>query len=196
MTPASPSRLAAAALLTVACAARVPPVVEAERAHAPPGTATVVEFIDFECPYCRALGATLAPLLAARAGHVHVVRKQVPLTRAHPHAMDAARVSVCADAMGRGDAVADALLQAPPGSLTGEGTAQLGQAQGLDPAALRACLADPRTDEQIRSDTEAFFVGADGEGVPTLWIEDRVFVGAADAATLGRALDEAIARRR
>jgi protein-disulfide isomerase len=184
------------AVLLAGCASvRVPAVVDAERARAPRGEVAVVEFVDFECPYCRAMNEDLAPLLAARGARVHVVRKQVPLTRHHPHAMDAARASICADAMGRGDAVADALFRAPPDALTADGVVDLAARVGrLEPAAVHACMADPRTDAQIKADTEAFFVDAGGDGVPTVWIDDQVFVGQQDPETLRRALDAAIGR--
>ena len=184
------------ALSVAACAGqRVPAVVDAERARTPRGQITVVEFIDFECPFCRAFNADFQPLLAARAARVRVVRKQVPLARHHPHAMDAARASACADDMGQGDAVADALFRAPPETLTQDGVVELAARVGhLDAAAVRACVTAPKTDERIRADIESFFVGADGDGVPTVWIDDQVFVGQKDVATLQRALDLALER--
>jgi protein-disulfide isomerase len=182
-------------LLAGCASARVPAVVDAERVRTPRGEIAVVEFVDFECPFCRAMNDDLAPLVAARGSHVRVVRKQVPLTRHHPHAMDAARVSICADAMGRGDAVADALFRAPPDALTPDGVVDLAARVGrLDAAAVRTCMADPRTDAQINADTESFFVDAGGDGVPTVWIDDQVFVGQQEKDTLKRALDRAIAR--
>ena len=174
----------------------VPAVVAAERARTPRGVTTIVEFIDFECPFCRAMNEVLAPLVSARGASVRVVRKHVPLTRIHPHAMDAARVSVCADALGRGDSVADALYRAPPQTLTKDGAIALAVAAGLDAGAVRACVDDPATDTRIQGDTESFFVGADGDGVPTTWVDNRVFVGVASQATLSGAIDRAIARAR
>ena len=198
MNPLSTLTGAGLALALAACSAvRVPAVVDAERDRTPRGEIAVVEFVDFECPFCRAMNEDLAPLVAARSPHVRVVRKQVPLTRHHPHALDAARVSICADAMGHGDAVADALFRAPPSELTADGVVDLAARAGkLDPAAVRACVADPRTDAQINADTESFFVDAGGDGVPTVWIDDQVFVGQRDPDTLARALDAAISRAR
>src|SRR5439155_7749460 len=53
------------------------------------GAATVVEVVDFECPYCRRMQARLAAALARVTAPIHVVRKMLPLT-IHPHAMPAA----------------------------------------------------------------------------------------------------------
>jgi protein-disulfide isomerase len=188
--------LSIGSLLAGCPSTHVPAVVDAERARTPRGQITIVEFIDFECPFCRSMNEILAPLLAAKGASVRVVRKHVPLTRSHPHAMDAARVSVCADALGRGDIVADALYRAAPQALTKDGAIAISVASGLDASAVRACVDDPATDTRILGDTESFFVGAEGDGVPTVWIEDRVFVGVVNHATLSAAIDGALARAR
>src|SRR5262249_34266500 len=78
-----------------------------------PGVATIVEFVDFECPFCRRLHATMQSILPDYDGKIRVVRKQHPLAM-HPHASDAARAACCADEAGRGDEMADALYHAPP----------------------------------------------------------------------------------
>jgi len=184
------------ALLAGAACAHVPSVVEAERARTPRGQITIVEFIDFECPFCRSMNEVLAPLIAERGASIRVVRKHVPLTRSHPHAMEAARVSVCADTLGRGEAVADALYRARPETLTKDGAAAIAVAAGLDASALEGCVGNPATDARIEGDTESFFVGADGSSVPTVWIDDQVFVGVIDRATLAAAIDRAIDRAR
>jgi protein-disulfide isomerase len=182
--------------LASCASSRAPAVVDAERARTPRGVITIVEFVDFECPFCRSMNEVLAPLVSAQGASIRIVRKHVPLTRSHPHAMDAARVSVCADALGRGDVVADALYRAPPQTLTKDGAIALAVATGLDAGAMRACVDDPATDARIEGDTESFFVGAEGDGVPTVWIEDRVFVGVASQAALSGAIERAIARMR
>jgi protein-disulfide isomerase len=178
------------------CVPRVPAVVDAERSRTPRGEITIVEFIDFECPFCRSMNTILAPIVAENGAKIRIVRKHVPLTRSHLHAMDAARVSVCADALGHGDTVADALYRAPPPTLTRDGAIAIAVATGLDATAVRACVEDPSTDARIAGDTESFFVGAEGDGVPTVWIDDRVFVGVAGASALRDAIARAIGRSR
>ena len=92
----------------------LPDVIAEEMSKAPKGQATVVEFVDFECPFCRDEYADLAPMLSEEKDHVRVVRKLVPLTKIHPHALEAARAACCADLLGKGDAMADALTSTPP----------------------------------------------------------------------------------
>jgi uncharacterized membrane protein/thiol-disulfide isomerase/thioredoxin len=91
----------------------VPDVIAREIAQTPEGEVTLVDFADYECPFCRMTHAILAPLLAEHHDHVRVVRKNVPLTRLHPHALDAARAACCGEQMGKGDAMSDALFSAP-----------------------------------------------------------------------------------
>lgn len=102
-------------------------VVDAQK----PGVVTVVELVDFECPFCRALAPKLAEALRAANVPVRVVRKMVPLPM-HPHAMPAALAWCCAEAQGKGDAMADALFNAPPEDLTPEGCEKIAQSVGCD----------------------------------------------------------------
>ena len=64
--------------------------------HEARGNDTIVVFTDFQCPYCRALAITLADLRATRRATVHVVLRQFPLHKVHPHATAAAVAAVCA----------------------------------------------------------------------------------------------------
>jgi len=96
-----------------------------------PGKVTVVEFVDFECPFCRELAPKLHAAIAAAAPPVQVVRKMVPLPM-HPHAMPAAVAWCCADAQGKGDAMADALFAADPETLTPDGCERLAARVGCD----------------------------------------------------------------
>ncbi len=171
---------------------QIPDIVIAERARTPKGHVTIVDFVDFECPFCRQTHEAFAPLVEQRKDRVRVVRKQVPL-RMHPHAMDAARAACCGERLGRGDAMADALFKAPVDDLTPEGCEKVATTIGLSLDAFRSCVQDPETDARIKSDT-AEFKAAKAHGLPTIWIGDRVMEGAQPVETLREALDDALAR--
>jgi protein-disulfide isomerase len=174
---------------------RVPALIAEEIRRAPKGKTTVVEFVDFECPFCRDEFGELAPLLEAVKERVHVVRKLVPLTRIHPHALDAARAACCADMLGKGDAMAQALFRAPVDELTSSGCERIARGLGLDPGRYAACLTDPETAERIAMDRKDFERSASkGDGLPLLWIGERKLMGAQGAEALRRALDEAMAK--
>ena len=138
-------------------------------ARTPAGQVTVVEFVDFECVFCRRAHLAISTVVARHATQVRLVRKQVPLTRRHPHAADAARAAVCAEDLGKGDAMADALFRAS--DLTPQGIEALATGLGMDGAALHTCIASPETTRRIKQD-RADFDGIEGDGVPI------VFVGA------------------
>jgi protein-disulfide isomerase len=57
---------------------------------------TIVEFSDFECPYCGGLFPTLKQIEKDYADKVRVVYRQFPLSSVHPHAEKAAEASLCA----------------------------------------------------------------------------------------------------
>lgn len=168
----------------------VPVVIADEMRATGRGRVTVVDFVDFECPFCRATHAEFSPLLAARKDKVRVARKHVPL-RMHKHALDAARTACCGEKMGKGDEIAEALFTAPVEDLTPEGCEQIARTHGLDITAFRDCLKDPSTELRIRSDGEAFRA-AQGHGLPTIFIDNVKLEGAQEREELQRALDGAI----
>jgi len=173
----------------------LPPVIAEQLAKAPKGQVVIVDFADFECPYCRMTHEELEPLLESHKGKVHLVRELVPLTRIHPHALDAARAACCGEAQGKGDAMANALFAAPVDDLTMAGCEKIAASLGLDVAAYKACVLDPKTDARIHADRETFDkAAAKVDGLPLMWIGEKKLMGAQDRETLERALDEAIAR--
>ena len=165
--------------------------IVAEQKRTPAGQVTLVDFVDFECPFCRMTNAALEPILEAHRGRVRLVRKQVPL-RMHPHALDAARAACCAERLGKGEAMANALFSAPVEDLTPAGCEKIALSVGLFSDPYRACIADPKTDQRIESD-RATFKAARGYALPTIWVGDRQLIGAQTGPELEGALDAALA---
>ncbi|MDB5220933.1 MAG: hypothetical protein JWO86_8860 [Myxococcaceae bacterium] len=168
----------------------VPPVVAEEMRKTPRGKVTVVDFVDFECPFCRMTHTDFAPLLAARKDKVRVARKNVPL-RMHVHAMDAARAACCGEKLGKGDEIADALFAAPPAELTPEGLEQIAVKHGLDLARFKECFTSSDCEARIKADMDMFHA-AGGHGLPTIFIDGMKLEGAQDPEVLKSALDRAI----
>lgn len=69
---------------------------------------TIVEFGDFECPFCRILKASLDTLQFRHPGEIKLVFRHFPL-RGHRFAIPASRASECADEQGRFRAMYNAL---------------------------------------------------------------------------------------
>lgn len=186
-------RPAATALLASALASCVggpPAVIRSEIDATERGKATIVAFVDFECPYCRRAHASLEQALSGRADRTRLVLRHVPL-RMHPLARPAARVAVCAEGLGVPTRrIAEALYRAT--ELGESAIAHAGDELGLPREALDRCVADAKTDARIERDGAAFdAVG--GDGVPLLFVGERRFDGAQPPGELRAALDAALA---
>jgi predicted DsbA family dithiol-disulfide isomerase/uncharacterized membrane protein len=158
------------------------------RALALPGKIPVVEFADFECPFCRELHPRLTSLLIHYRDKVQYVRLHAPLA-SHPHARDAAHAAVCAEKQRRGDAMADALYAAPV--VSASAARDFARRLGLELGAYDQCLGDPATDARVQAD-RALLDEAGLEGLPTLFIGSAKLVGAQPDQVLRKELDRAL----
>jgi uncharacterized membrane protein/predicted DsbA family dithiol-disulfide isomerase len=170
----------------------MPEVIRDQIARTPRGLVTIVDFVDFECPFCRMTHAELAPMVEAHKERIRLVRVQVPL-RSHSHALDAAHAACCGERLGKGDAMADALFAAPVDELTPDGCERIAASLGLPMDQYRACVGDPAIAARIEQD-RAEFKAAGGYALPTIWIWQRQFVGAQPAEVLAAALHDALSR--
>ncbi len=92
---------------------------------------TIVELVDFECPFCREMQKRLDEALTRTSVPVHVIRKMVPLPM-HPGAVPAAIAWCCAEAQGKGEAMAHLLFTADPKDLTPYGCERMAEKAGCD----------------------------------------------------------------
>ena len=95
----------------------------------------------------------------------------------HPGAMPAAIAWCCADAQGKGDEMAEALLAARVEHLTPQGCERIAAEIGLDMDRYRADAADPATSKRIRGDiADAHKAGI--KSLPTIYIGSQAFTDA------------------
>jgi len=149
---------------------------------------TVVEFADFECPFCRGEEPVLTDLEIIYAGDLRLVFKHFPLTGIHPHAQAAAVGAECAGEQGKFWPMHDLLFTTAldDASLL----ADAGQVPGLDVATWRACLVAPEPARRVAADVaEAASVGIDG--TPTFVVNGMPVVGAVPEADLRAVIDRA-----
>lgn len=67
----------------------------------PSARITVVEYSDFECPFCQRVYPTVKQLLKTYGNDLRLVYKHYPLTQIHPHAQKAAEATNCAMDQGK-----------------------------------------------------------------------------------------------
>lgn len=136
------------------------------------GTARVgiIEFSDFQCPFCQRFHAAVQPLLQRNyidTGKVQMIFRDLPL-EIHPLAKDAAVAVNCAGAQGHYWDMADALFNDQE-RLGEDLYRELAGRFGLDMKLYQACLADPAGLKVIEQSTqEAAALGI--EGTPTFLI--------------------------
>ncbi|MGE0785882.1 MAG: DsbA family protein [Sandaracinaceae bacterium] len=155
----------------------------------PMAPVTIVEFSDFECPYCGRAHPILQQLMREFEGRVRVVFKHYPLS-AHPHAMPAARAAVAAGNQDRFWEMHDLLFEHQR-QLEEEDLLGYAEQLGLDMDRFRADLAATETQDRIEEDKEAGRrVGV--EGTPSFFVNGRRFgePPASLSAYVSEALDE------
>jgi uncharacterized membrane protein/predicted DsbA family dithiol-disulfide isomerase len=138
------------------------------------GQVTVVDFVDFECPFCRKLHPELTSAISAAQVPVRVIRKMTPLPQ-HQHAMAAAIAWCCADEQGKGAAMADALFAAEASELTSEGCEQLAVRVGCDLDRYRR--HHPAMADRVAADLREARA-ANVHVLPTVFIGTTALVGA------------------
>ena len=168
----------------------LPDVPQEIAAHYLPGKINVVEFVDFECPFCRLYQPELKKVSAEFGDRVHLVRLDLPLAM-HPFARGAARAHVCAVARGRGEELANALFVAE--DLSVPGLLKLGASVGLDPKELEACMNLPATDREVAKSEELLTRLGLLQGLPTTFVGAKMIVGAVEAPALREAFEQAAA---
>lgn len=154
---------------------------------------TVVEFLDFQCPYCQQVHSTVKNLLARYADKsVKFVFRQFPIEKIHPVALDAARASLCAKEQNKFQEIVD-LFYAKQDQISIEALPLFAQSSGVpDIARFSSCLASHRYDGIIRNDqSDGINLGI--QGTPTFFIngekiegaqEEQIFIDAIDSALI------------
>jgi protein-disulfide isomerase len=156
----------------------------------PDAPVTVVEYGDYECPYCAAAAPVLRHLVDESDGQVRLVFRNFPLAEPHPFALTAALAAEAAGAQGsfwpmhellftKQDRLEDVALQAYADRLGLDGSLVVGE-----PA------------QQFADKIEADFAAgleAGVVGTPTLFVNGQLYAGRAEIVALRRAVAAASA---
>jgi protein-disulfide isomerase len=153
---------------------------------------TIVEFSDFQCPYCKMVEPTLKKVRDAYGDKVRIVWRDAPLSF-HAHAMPAAELAREARAE-KGDAgfwaAHDAIFDAQP-QLRDDDLAALGRSLGLNAARVRRALADKPFEAQIKADLD-LSEAVKASGTPHFFVNGRRLVGAQPFEKFKTVIDEEI----
>ena len=114
---------------------------------------TIVEFSDYQCPFCQKTEATLKDLLAKYNGQVKLAFRDFPLRPIHPRAEAAAEAGRCALEQGKFWEYHDALF-ADQNKLDDAGLIATAQKVGLEGKAFQSCLASGKYKAQIDQDEQ------------------------------------------
>ncbi len=153
---------------------------------------TIVEFSDFECPFCLRFHPTLQRVMDDYEGKVRLVYRQFPLNNIHPNAQKAAEASLCANDQGKFWELHDALF-AQPGGLDVPSLKAKAAELGLDTGAFATCLDSGTHAAQVAADVEeGSRLGV--SGTPALFINGRYLSGAQPYEVVARILDDELQR--
>lgn len=113
---------------------------------------TIVEFSDFECPFCAQVQDTLKQIMERYGGEVRLVFKHLP-SEDHRHSLAAARAAYCAGQQDRFWQFHDALF-ASSHKLSPEVFSEIGVRLGLGREQFTACLSDEASRTAVVRDIE------------------------------------------
>jgi len=143
---------------------------------------TIVEFSDYECPFCKKFrDETLNLLLRNYEGQIRFVYRDFPLTSIHPRAQIAAEVAQCAGDQGQYWPMHDVLFADQDGWRSAanpfERFAQYASQLGLEIEPFLNCLKSGKFSEEVQSDLEAG-IALGITGTPTFIINGKKVSGA------------------
>jgi len=148
---------------------------------------TIVEFSDYQCPYCRQAEPIVQQVLREYPGQVRLVFRHFPLEAIHPLARGASEAAHCAAEQGNFWQFHERLFAARQG-LEAPSLLRYAEGAGLDLGDFRACLAARRGAAQVDADlAEGRRAGVNS--TPTFFVNGRRLQGALPIAEFRRIIE-------
>ena len=153
----------------------------------------MIEFSDFQCPFCLRANATVTQVLSTYGDRIHFVYRHYPLP-SHPNARPAAEAAACAGDQGKFWPYHDRLF-ANPSKLNPADLKQHAAEVGLDTTAFNACVDSHKFKAQVDADMkDGDAVGVNG--TPAFFINGRLLSGAQPFDAFRRIIDEELELKR
>lgn len=153
---------------------------------------TIVEWSDFECPYCKRVLPTLERLFEEYPTQVRLVFRHFPLHAIHPNAQVAAEAAVCAQDQDAFWELHDLMFEEQD-TLTASDLKDKAERAGLDADAFAACMEADETPDRVEADRRAGIeVGVNG--TPALYVNGRPLTGAVAYEELAGVVEDELER--
>ena len=149
---------------------------------------TIVEFSDFQCPYCKQAAISLKPVIEGYGSNIRLVFKQMPLS-IHPDAFKAAQASVCAAEQGKFWEFHDVLFGS--GDLSEQALKKHALNLGLKMNQFNTCLSSETSAAVVRRDMQEA-MRADVQGTPTFFVNGRIVRGIRNVEDFKNVIDQAL----
>jgi protein-disulfide isomerase len=150
---------------------------------------TVVEFLDYQCPYCVRADPTILQLVKEYGDKMRFVHRDFPID-GHPRAFAAARAARCAGEQGRFWEYHRSLFAKPAGMDDADLRSRAAEL-ALNVEAFSSCYVSGRHDEDIRASEESG-LAAGVESTPTFFVNGQMLVGAKPIEEFREAIDAAL----
>lgn len=153
---------------------------------------TIVEFSDFECPYCGGFYPTLKEIEKNYQDRIRIVYRQFPLTSIHPHAMKAAEASLCANDQGQFWQMHDAMFT-DQANLDVADLKEKAARLSLNTGTFNTCLDSNKYAAVIKNEIlEGAKVGVNG--TPSMFINGRFLSGDQPYDDIAKMIDDELSR--
>jgi protein-disulfide isomerase len=155
---------------------------------------TLVEFTDYQCPFCaRYFRETYDSLLRVNGNRLRYVVRNYPVNSLHPDAQKAAEAAECAFDQGKFWEYHRVLFERSP-KLARDSLTHFAKRVGLDVSKFERCLDSGAKEAVVRRDLQ------DGRrygviGTPTFFVNGKILVGAQPLTVIQAEIDRAIASR-
>ncbi len=154
---------------------------------------TIVEFSDYQCPYCSRAEATVQDVLKKYGDKVRLVYRDYPL-QFHPNSNIAAQASECAKEQGKFWEMHNAMFANQAKLAQPDLLETAGGISGIDKDKFKTCLGSGKYTTEVQKDFD------DGQkygvtGTPTFFINGIPMVGARDVNSFAEIIDSELERK-
>lgn len=141
---------------------------------------TIVEFVDYQCPFCKDSAAPIRKVIESEGDRVHLIIRHFPIAELHAEARDAALAAMCALEQGQKAYWRyQELLFAEQENLGAEAFRTMAGNANINVARFDECMAARRFDLSIDRDIETG-KKVNVEGTPTFFINGMKYEGSLD----------------